>query len=174
MNDPIRFHLTADDYVEATRLYAARTSRHGPWIVVGVIWLIYAGLAFLIIDEWDWRSGAASAALGAAVAALVLMLLYRFTIPRRSRRIFAQQKSLHDEIEAKWDEAALDLATSSARSRHRWADFLKWTEGQNVILLYQSDAVFNMLPKRAFSPEALTEIRENLMREKVRQLTGWR
>jgi hypothetical protein len=154
MNRIIRFNLTADDYVEANRLHTMRASRGALWAMIAIVWLIYSGLPFFINGKWDWPHAAASAGVGAIMAAIVVILVYRYTLARRSRRIFAQQKSLHSEVEASWDNDGLELATPSARSRHHWTDFQKWTEGPNVILLYQSDVLFNMLPKRVFSSDA--------------------
>ncbi len=174
MSDTLRFNLTNDDHVEASQLHAMRGSRGGLWILAAIIWLIYSALAFLAVGEWDWQHAATSAGLGAAVAAVVVLLIYHYTIPRRSRRIFAQQKSLQSEVEASWNEEALDLAAPSGRGKLLWGDFHKWTEGPNVILLYQSDAIFNLFPKRAFSEEALADIRGRLDQAGVQQLKGWR
>lgn len=177
MDNHTRFNLTAEDYIEANRLHATRACYGGGLFRLGVLmWPFYAVLAFVVSGEWSWRHGAAAIAVGAALSAIVVLFIFIINsvmIPRKARRIFAQQKSLHEDIEASWDDTALDLSTPSARSRHEWSDFRKWSEGSNVILLYQSDALFNMLPKRAFSPDGLADIRERLSQGNVRLLSGW-
>lgn len=178
MQGPVRFSLTADDYVAATRLHMTRAFYRNKLAKLTLIMgLIYAVLAFVVMGEWSWPYAAVAAGLG-AVAAVIVALGIAATnsimVARRSRRIYAQQKSLHDEFEFAWDETGFDLSTQSARSRHNWADFRHWAEGPDGIILYQSDALFNMLPKRAFSEDALADIREGLRQAKVRQLAGWR
>ena len=176
--DPIRFSLTADDYVAATRLHMTRAFYRNKLIKLTLVMgLLYAVLAFVVMGEWTWPYAAVAAGLGSVAAVIVglgIAVSNHILIARRSRRIFAQQKSLHDEFEFSWDETGFDLSTQSARSRHDWADFRQWAEGADGIILYQSDALFNMLPKRAFSEDALTDIRERLGQAAVRQLTGWR
>ncbi|MCW4462277.1 YcxB family protein [Sphingomonas sp. BT-65] len=178
MHGPIRFSLTADDYVTATRLHMTREFYRSKLIkLTALMGLFYAALVFLTLGQWTWQYAAIAAGLGAVAAAIIVLgiaVTNHIMIARRSRRIYAQQKSLHDEFEFFWDETAFNLATQSARSRHNWADFRQWAEGPDAIILYQSDALFNMLPKRAFPEEALADIRERLSQAKVRQLTGWR
>lgn len=178
MHGPVRFSLTADDYVAAARLHITRAFYRNKLIKLALIMgLLYAVLAFAVMGQWTWRHAAGAAGLG-AIAAVIIALGIAATnhimVARRSRRIYAQQKSLHNEFEFSWDETGFDLAAQSARSRHNWADFRQWAEGPDGIILYQNDALFNMLPKRAFSEEALADIRERLDRAKVRLLAGWR
>ncbi|WP_447727904.1 YcxB family protein [Sphingomonas koreensis] len=178
MHGPIRFNLTADDYVAAMRLHMTRAFYRNKLIKLAVIMgLLYAALVFFILGQWTWLYVGIAVAAG-TIAATVIMLgiaaANHLLLPRRSRRIYTQQKSLHDEFEFSWDEAGFDLSTQSARSRHPWADFRHWAEGPDGIIVYQSDALFNMLPKRAFSEDTLADIRERLRQAEVRQLARWR
>lgn len=178
MHGPVQFSLTADDYVAAVRLHLTRAFYRNRLIKVALIMgLFYAGLIFFILGQWTWLYAAIALGAGAVAAAIIALGIAatnHIVTARRSRRIFAQQKSLHDAFEFSWDETGCDLSTASARSRHPWADFRQWAEGPDGIILYQSDALFNMLPKRAFSEDALADIRECLRRAEVRQLAGWR
>lgn len=178
MHGSARFSLTADDYIAATRLHITRASYRNNLIKLALIMgLLYAVLAFAVMGQWTWQHAAGAVGLG-AIAAVIIVLGIAATnhimVARRTRRIYAQQKSLHEEFEFSWDETGFDLATPSARSRHHWADFRQWAEGPDGIILYQSDALFNMLPKRALSEEALADIRARLDQAKVRRLAGWR
>lgn len=178
MHGPIRFSLTADDYAAAVRLHLTRAFYRNKLIKLALILvLFYAALIFLILGQWTWLYAAIALGFGAVAAAIIALAIaatsYIMTA-RRSRRIFTQQKSLHDAFELSWDETGLELSTQAARSRHPWADFRQWAEGADGIILYQSDALFNMLPKRAFSEDALADIRQRLDQAGVRQLKGWR
>lgn len=178
MQGPIRFNLTADDYAAANRLHLTRAFYRNKLLrLAAIMGLLYAALIFFILGQWTWLYAAIAAGSGAVAAAIIMLCIAatnHILIPRRARRVYAQQKSLHDEFEFSWDEAGFDLSTHSARSRHLWADFRHWAEGPDGFILYQSDALFNMLPKRAFSEEALADIRGRLNQAGVRQLKGWR
>jgi hypothetical protein len=46
-----------------------------------------------------------------------------------------------------------------------WGNFIRWHEGKNGFLLYTSPAVFDVVPRRAFSEEELKEFRSLISRE---------
>ena len=53
-------------------------------------------------------------------------------------------------IHLRWDGGASDV---------EWRMFIRWLECKNQFLLYTSPACFNILPKRAFVPQQLSEFR---------------
>jgi hypothetical protein len=58
----------------------------------------------------------------------------------------------------------------NAQSLTPWADYRKWTENGELFLLYQSDRLFQMMPKRAFaSAEDMRELRDFLVAAGVRK-----
>ncbi|HEY0231396.1 MAG TPA: YcxB family protein, partial [Dokdonella sp.] len=78
----------------------------------------------------------------------------RFQLPRRARRLFAQQKNLQRPVTFSWDEDGLAWASVNGSGRTPWADYLKWRQNERLYLLYHSDLMFQMLPKRAFASAA--------------------
>ena len=70
----------------------------------------------------------------------------RVVLPRRSRRIFAQQKNLQRPLEFWWNDDALHGSNERGSSATPWADYLRSRRDDRVILLYLSDA----MPEVAF------------------------
>lgn len=89
----------------------------------------------------------------------------RFILPRRARKLFAQQKNLQRPLRFGWDEQGLAWVNESGSGKTAWSDYLKWRENDRVFLLYLSDAMFQMLPKRAFADsERLHSFMDSLSR----------
>ena len=106
--------------------------------------------------------------LGYSAALLVaLPLLTWIVLPQRVKRIYAQQKSLHLRYEVAWDLLAMDVTTAQGALHYPWADFMRWTESKTTILVYQSDMMFNFIPKSAFKNDDLDDFRSKLIMAKV-------
>jgi hypothetical protein len=50
-------------------------------------------------------------------------------------------------------DAGLSVIGPQATTLIPWNNFLKWAEGQEMVLLYKSYSVFQMLPKRLFASQ---------------------
>jgi hypothetical protein len=157
----VKIELTPNDYVVANRLHSrGRVLRFIVGLLIG-----YAGvLAVLFTLNHDWPQNAAEwQNFGSGLVAVlffgaVWLLIVRYVLlPWRSRRIYRQQKNLHQEFEYSWDESALTVTGKSGYNTTPWHDFLKWRESANMFLVYRSDIMFNMLPKRFFSDASLID-----------------
>jgi len=59
------------------------------------------------------------------------------------------------------------IQMENALVKKPWSDFLKWKEGKTLFVVYISDNMFQLVPKRFFSlPEDVTSFR-NLLNAKV-------
>lgn len=96
---------------------------------------------------------------------LLLFVLNRFVvIPRRVRRIFRQQKNLQRPLEFGWDRETVWSSSEIGNTKRPWSDFTKWRELKGLFLLYHSDVMFQMIPKRSFpNPDAVDEFRQLLL-----------
>ena len=74
-------------------------------------------------------------------------------IPARSRRAFAQQKMLHHRVDVDWSDEGVRLMSEPGNSSFDWRDFTRVEQGRDVILLFQSDYLFNFIPRRALSAD---------------------
>jgi hypothetical protein len=77
----------------------------------------------------------------------------------KARNQFRKQPSAHGQITMVLDEAGVHLRWDGSTSDLAWKNYIRWVEGKNQFLLYQSPALFNMVPKRALTPEQIVEFR---------------
>lgn len=136
--------VSVQDVVSAYRLHAT------PKPSIAAIFLLLATAGIGV--SYSMHLAPIGAALGAAVGMYGwLAVLFFVIIPYRSRRIYRQQKSLHLEHQFEWDDQFLYFSSQDYEGKIRWADFIKVKESCNMLLLYRSDALFQMMPRRCFS-----------------------
>ncbi len=80
----------------------------------------------------------------------MLLTWYYCILPRRIRKIYRQQKLLHDEITMILTDTGLESKTPHGGGKLAWALFHKWKRSNKVIIVYQSDVLYNVFPIRAF------------------------
>jgi YcxB-like protein len=96
--------------------------------------------------------------LGALLGGLIgWMASYYIWVPLQARRVFRQQKSMQRPFELSWDATGVHAKDANGEYRHLWSDFVRWREGERLIVLSLSDAMFLMIPKRAFAEERSLE-----------------
>jgi hypothetical protein len=80
---------------------------------------------------------------------LFFLALYRFYLrPYQIARSFDQNKELSSPFEMELTEEGYSISNSYGSGRIPWKDFAKWKEDKQIILLYRTDNMFNMVPKR--------------------------
>jgi len=85
------------------------------------------------------------------IAALVLgaFVIARFVVvPRQLSRVFTQQKDLSAPFEMNLSDQEFSMRNEFGESHLPWDSFVKWKEDKEMLLLYRSDVLFHMLPKR--------------------------
>jgi hypothetical protein len=84
-------------------------------------------------------------------------------VPYKVRRTFLQRKDLQRECVFSPSEAGLGFNSLDAEVLKPWSDYLKWKEGKGAFLLYLSDSMYQLVPKRFFDSEAeVISFRETL------------
>jgi Na+/melibiose symporter-like transporter len=159
----IRFtaQLTPEDYVRAQRLHA------GPrvYFVVGSFMLAVLSLiVFVSGDAHDGRTWVVTGGLW-VIWFLVFCLTQPRGMARRAAKTFSQQKTLQVPFEGEITDEKWHVRSEIGESRISWADFHKWKGNKNLVLVYQSDRLFNMFPRRFFiSDEEFQSFKELLTR----------
>ncbi|GEM_PF-1009575 len=83
----------------------------------------------------------------------------------KCKKIYRQQRNLQLPYEFSWDSSGIEMKNEMGKGRIEWSDFVKFKESKKVILLYQSDALFNIVPKTAFENEQqLSEFSSHLQK----------
>src|ERR1700754_1842440 len=88
-------------------------------------------------------------------------------IPRNVRRSYSQRKDLHHEISMVITNAGIESHTERGNSMKPWSDYLKWKEGKSVFLLYLSDQMFQMVPKRFFAAHEDIDVFRGMVRQSI-------
>lgn len=124
------------------------------WVLLGVGALLSADIAVQ-----DPKAGLPPLLLilFIAVVQLFVRLLY---LPRRVRRVYSQQRSLQLPFEGVCTESGIESTNANTTSRLPWSHLIRWKEGPTLFVVYQSDLMFNIVPKRCFAqPEQVDEFR---------------
>jgi hypothetical protein len=86
----------------------------------------------------------------------------RLLLPHSVRKQLARSSGLQDEVVASWDFDQIILEAKHGQSRWPWRDFYRWQESSGGVLLWQSDRIYNYLPKRVLTDDQISEIRNIL------------
>ena len=156
--------LQVTDYLHAQRLHGRN---RGVKRVLGVtlaIWYVVLIIASGIAAVTDSRWGMTFSIL---VAVGLVYLLQRFILlPRRSRRIFGQQRSLHAPFRIEFSDRGVASQSETITGNHPWDHYVKWKEDEDYYLLYLSDIMFLIIPKRFLDgPTASHDLQDILQRK---------
>ena len=163
----IRFTPTLDDTLSVYRL----NSKPSPLrYAVAAVLIIGFCAVFVATNRLRPSEYAMFILAVLTMCALMAVLLTKVLVPYRARRIFRQQAGLHGPVELSWNDATLTYRTSRGDSAIPWADFRRRREDAKVILLYQSDALFNFIPRRVLSVSATQSLDEHLRKVPLKAL----
>ncbi|HEY8699113.1 MAG TPA: YcxB family protein [Rhizomicrobium sp.] len=168
--DTINVQLTPEDYLMANRL-------HSRWVKQVAIFLVGAVVICAIpyfnngIVYFD-SDVLLPVAIYIGFVTLVFAGSRYFYLPRRTRRLYWQQKSMQRPFAMSWDEGFVSLQSEEYSARSPWSDYSKWREGEQIFMLYLSDIMFRIVPKRAFQDaNEIPEFRD-LLRRKISPVEG--
>lgn len=158
--------LTADDYVAANNLHLRKRGwKRIAWIVFWVLLGVGALLsADIAIQEPD--VGLPPLLLILFIAALQLFVRL-FYVPRRVRRVYSQQRNLQLPFESVCTDTGIESSNATSTSRLPWSHLVRWKEGPTLFVVYQSDLLFNIVPKRCFSEPEQVDAFRGLLTERL-------
>jgi hypothetical protein len=125
------------------------------------------GIALLVCATWGiWYSFSVPSLRGNGwllVGSVGLIAVLAVWTRYKAIRTYGQIRALQRAIRLEPTEAGLLSESETGRGTTPWSDFLKWTEGNGLFLLYISDDMFHIVPKRFFSSkEDIAEFRNML------------
>lgn len=151
---PLRatFSLAADEFGRAAQLHARGQLLRRPAIVVNL-----AILAVLTALQWSSSPGdirglafvlgcGLAGGVGAGLAWLLLV------VPRQARRRFGRNRLLRIAVSIEADASAVRFASETGTGTVPWTDMPHRREDARVLLLYASDRLYYVVPKRALPP----------------------
>lgn len=162
----ISYNLTNSDVIEARR-------KHGgvALLIIGIL-LTIVGSYSLIQNSIQFPTSAAVIAMGLVLVFLpVLQVWY----------LFKQNSKLGGPFDAIISHDGIDVSSPTASTRYAWNGYIRVEETKNLFLVYRTQQVFIIFPKRAFSEGEINDFRQlldqqlgvvsNLKRKKISSQT---
>ncbi len=100
------------------------------------------------LTGWDY------ALIALTVFAMLVTPVWKWWARRRVRRLYDQQKGLREQFTADFSVEGVHTRTATGESRQPWDYFHKWISADDMVLLFESDALMQILPRRAFATQA--------------------
>jgi YcxB-like protein len=162
----IKGQYSLDDFKQAQQLHARQAAAsYGTRVFLVAIALLFYGslIVLVLLGRLLWPY------LLAPLALLLVFLLYQYVYkPFMLGQTFKKHKDLSAPFEMELSEEGLRVSNPNGSAMIPWNNFLKWTEGKDMVLLYRSYIMFQMVPKRLFPRESdLQFLREQLTRNNV-------
>ncbi len=163
----ITYHITREDFIDAQKLHRSKSpGALGRGIVVigkilaGASVVLLIALAAVNKDRRLWAN------LAPLVILLALWLLAMLVwVPFNWRRCYAKDRRLQDEFTTEISEEGVHMESPSFDANLKWGLFLRFLESDRVFLLYQTNRMFNLLPKSAFASTDIEEFRQLVRRQ---------
>lgn len=134
-------------------------------VIVGCIALLMVWSLLLM----PLTRGASFQELLPGLVPLAVLALLALTIPLSLRRVLDSNKQLQAPLTGAVTDQGLRIATLYGSSQLPWDVFYKVTIGRDVVLLYQSVQVCNVLHRRFFAGDAEWRSAVDLIRSHVTQ-----
>lgn len=169
MAHAVSFRLTEDDMVRAAQLYTLVSLRRPKTIIS----LAIAFVLCLLLMAWlggtifplnmDRLAREWPTVLGAGVFPFVLVFVVILVgNPMLARRTFRQQRSLHGEVGLSWTEERLEFDSEYGRFAMPWSHFTRFGEDKHTFVLFESDRLYRIIPKRVLDADTERDLRQRL------------
>jgi hypothetical protein len=136
--------VSEQDYVEAQRVHRQRLAAQLNWSLAVVA---ACGVALAVAGVKPWGLIAAIAGLGGLIGEAIQARLY---IPAQARKHYHQFKGIEAPITYRWNSETISVQSERGAGERKWNDILKVRESEHVFLLYTTDVLFEVVPKRWF------------------------
>ena len=139
------------DVIAAQDLHA-RSSQMITWVgyyMLGLVGLTFiAGIVLAAMQLLPWSFSLYPAVILGAVG------VYRYYLrPAQITRSFNQNKDLSSPFEMELNDDGYNISNSYGSGHIPWKDFVRWKADSKMILLYRTNTMFNMVPKRLLHGE---------------------
>ena len=159
-----QIQLAYDDYKAAMRLHL--TPRRRFKIMLFPLLCFFALGCLLAVRTFLRGEGGQGLYIVAGAAAYFILLFY-VLLPYRWKKNYKQQKLLHLPFQHEFTADSLCTVAEYGNSTLPWKEFHKWREGKTLFLVYQSDNMFHMIPKRIFQNLADQEQLRGYLTDKI-------
>jgi len=157
---------TADDLARGQYLfYRTQLRRRSTWIAYGALW----AFALVVFGALQWPLTAPAVVtllLMALLLPIVIVglpwLIVRITARWGARRALRKQVTLPGEHEFAWTAERLAMRSRYGTADVPWKDFVDVAQNDALWLLFVSDRMYYLVPKRMLSPEQMASFQHAL------------
>lgn len=142
------------DYLAAQRLHTRHQLRRALAVLAAAL---LVGLV-LVLSLPSEATVFGALLVGAGGGGLIGLGVTRaWILPRKVRRLHAQQATLRHVVTYAWDETEIEVSWAGGRARHPWTDYVRCRENAQLLLLYHNDMLFEVVPTAWFADDAQRE-----------------
>ena len=162
-----RYTISENEAVEAAKFTAMKRLFSRPLLPIFVVLLVIFAILSIANGEKQWMVFALALALASPIALFVVVW---WLIPLQAKRHYSQAVALADEISLEWDDGGIGYSSAHGNSRFGWSDYHGWAETGQLLILYQSENFYNIIPKRVFDPSVQEAFKRRLRDAKVNEV----
>jgi hypothetical protein len=155
------YTLTEDEFVEYINQVQPLGSLRA---VVRIVAVSAAALCFVVAFASE-RTATRMEFLAIGLAFVFVAYMSFVISPMIQRRMFRRNPIFSSERNIEFSEAGLTSDTKFQQVTMKWEGFVRWTETNRLFVMYHSENVGSVAPKRLFSPDQLPAFRELLARK---------
>lgn len=156
--------ISADDYANANKRH---TYKYNLKPVPVIFYLLALGLFLWLLSRPHTATivGLPNDLFIGAFGGILLLpfIFYFFLAPLAARRTYKKQKTLQQPFELSWSDKGFRTANANGDWTLPWTDFYDWDENDKLFLFYQSPRLFNIVPKRVFTPTQIDDLRQTVI-----------
>lgn len=130
---------------------------------------LFATLGALLLLLGVWAAARDLSRAGGGRDALIILAAFAYLgasffvyLPLKIRRIYRQQRSLQVASELDFGGQGITVTSEMGLARLAWDDFVKWKENRRLIVLYTSDVMMHIYPRRCFTDEGWAAFRQTV------------
>lgn len=112
--------------------------------------LVAAGVLLVVLFALEFVAYGRLSSVGIGVVLglpLVFLIVVYWMAPMMGRRQYRQSALLRAEGTVSWDDEALTFESDRGHARIPFGEFHRWGESADLVMLYQTEMFFNLLPK---------------------------
>ena len=152
LNGPYTYRVAEADLAEAGRRYFQRRVFQKPmrYLFIAVILLAVVLVALDLYEDGALRL---TTVLLVVLGIPLIWLIPYLIAPIIMRRQYRQSAALRDENQIEFDNEAVHFSNARGHARIPFEEFYAWSDTRTMILLHQTEAFFNPVPKAALGED---------------------
>ena len=160
----IEYEISEQDFLDAQKLAMKKTPKLTTRLLFRIMpyWgvLLFLGVAWPVFQKgFVWKTE-----MIVPFAFAVLCLGSPLLLKRAYQKAYRRNPSCQGRLSLVLTESGLDFNGATFSSQLKWEHFIRFVEDEKIFLLYQTNQLVQIIPKRQLSPEQISELREGFIR----------